>query len=286
MRREATESTTDNSLVDLNEFNTWLEEYRSIRREIEFHMTWQGRALAMASTLVAATLATFATLSVQGHWERLYAPVLLTVSFLLSTVGMLMTNKDEMIIDLASYQDHRISPALARLCGGRQVLGWHEFLREERFGNNRPILVRIAKSMVGPFPHFFIVITAFACLASGASLQYLESYARLSKIENIALCIDAIFFLYFCASASITCRAYRGIRATTLQDAQKSQWGEGCSAASAYCSPRTVEQVIPQHSSEAETDVINGAPNNAKSPSAGRATRGTKNGGRRSKKGG
>ena len=185
-----------------------MEEYRVCRKEIEHHLTWQTQAVAMGTTLMVAFVAAMATLLSKNLWKDNYLWVLLTIPFYSSVFGMLMVNKDEMILDLASYQDEILKPRLG-LLSGAEVLLWHKHKNDRRFNPERSISHKLSKILVSPFPHAFFIITGIGAFIILFYLKNLPGYSNFKTVHWTILAIDLFIFLYFLISVSLTSLQYR-----------------------------------------------------------------------------
>jgi peptidoglycan/LPS O-acetylase OafA/YrhL len=110
--------------------NCWLEEYRTLMREIDIYFGYMRYMVI----LNISALGTFSGI-VLSDFEK-YKLMLLIIPILSSMIGFLVYASSKRISQFGHYVWDKIAPRLAALTCDSQVLGLEEYLREEERKKN------------------------------------------------------------------------------------------------------------------------------------------------------
>ena len=109
---------------DTNLIQVWLEEYKSLRNEIEQRQI-SIRYLVTLNIVALGTILGLVVSNIENNWL-----LLLIVPALGGILGMLTYINSRKISQLAHYIRFKIRPALTKLTHAKKILGWEDFVRD------------------------------------------------------------------------------------------------------------------------------------------------------------
>jgi hypothetical protein len=109
----------------------WLEEYRSLRREIELLLT-SMRYMVMLNITALGTIASFALPNAEE-----YGLLLLIIPILSAAIGITVYFHSRRITQLGDYIEYKIARNIRKITGDKKVLGWEHYLRIEETKRGR-----------------------------------------------------------------------------------------------------------------------------------------------------
>ena len=112
------------------EVQCWLDEYKTLRSEIELHLT-SMRHLVIFYLAALGTIGGLVLSHPENVWLALIIPILSPF------IGFLVYFHSRRMSQLGHYINKKIAPRLRSLTRASEVVGWESHIRAEERGENR-----------------------------------------------------------------------------------------------------------------------------------------------------
>lgn len=188
------------------EFQILIEEYRSIRSEIQQRVSFHSQISTVGTAFIGGAIASIINMAKQGGWQANYVWLLLSISSVSSLLGLAIASNDEMLAKAAQYQEHELRPRLERLAK-REVLLWHRFKHAPEVGTYNKIL----QALAFPFPHFLFITASGVPLVATLIIKRKHGFDQFNSIDWCCFVLSSILFLGAGSSMLLSARKYNDV---------------------------------------------------------------------------
>jgi hypothetical protein len=182
-------SLTDQEKIELS---VLLEEFKISSAIISQQIQIQSQIATIGMTIIAAGGGALVSM-IAANRDTYLVWVLLFLPLFLSNLGMWIVNKDDAMIDHATYNNEILRKRISELCG-QPVLMLEVHLIKRRKGANYSFFARLSRWSGTIFPHSLFGLVCLCCLI-------VIPLNHLSPVQIVIYIVDFLFFVFFFISA-------------------------------------------------------------------------------------